>query len=248
MREDLKVLVRDHASYKRWEVRYQNALKLKRDGDDQKRPTPYEMTEEYRNRVTALLDQSGVWTDGISKQIGKAVHELPIWKEWAVAVKPMGELTIGYLEAYVDLDRASDSEGRVVVSKVWRFCGYGAPEDKRGERGKKRCYCAAIKTQLYQWGLSLEKLRNQNPSAYGAIYDGTKARLEQSDNVVEERKKNGSAEVAWKDARPGHRRDAAIRRAIKEMLKDYVKARAALEGRTVRPPYAEEYLGKKHCA
>jgi hypothetical protein len=204
--------------------------------------------------MTSLLDQSDEWTSGVANQIGKLVRSLPIWTEWAVAVKPLGELTIGYLEALVDLGIASDDQSRVVISKVWRFCGYGGPDDKTlvtvHPNGKKgRCYCAPLKTQLYQWGLSLEKQRNMHPSKYGEIYDGTKARYEQSENQVSEMKKGGkSVEVAWKDAKPGHRRDAAIRRAVKELVKDYVLARAALEGRTVRPAYAEEYLGRQHSA
>jgi len=245
IRARLHVLVRDHANYKRWETRYRNALKLKRDDEEQKRPTPYLITPEYKGRMEGLLAQSDAWTDEIVKEIAHLVHQLQIWTEWAIAVKPLGEITIAYLEALVDLEKASDDQGRVTISKVWRFCGYGPAEDK-GAFGKRK-YCAPLKSQLYQWGMSLEKLGSQCESKYHAIMLGIKERYANSDREVSERSKiNGAKMVAWKDARPGHRRNAAIRRAVKELLKDYVIARTALEGRIVRPPYGEEYLGRKH--
>lgn len=248
MNEELRVLVRDHTNYKRWETRYRNALKLKADGEEQKRPTEYNVTAEYKERMEGLLVQSGDWTEGLEKQIRKIVHALPIWKEWAKAVPGIGELSIGYLEAFVDLDKATDNQGRVVISKVWRFCGYGDPDDK-GKKGQKRNYVESLKTQLYTLGMSIEKTRNICESKYGAIYDGVKERYANSERVTSEKQKNGiHSVVAWKDARPGHRRNAAIRRTVKEILKDYVIVRSALEGRAVRPPYSEEYLGKRHSA
>jgi hypothetical protein len=245
IRARLKVLVRDYTHYKRWQTGYRNALKLKRDDEEQKRPTPYVLTPEYKQRMEGLLAQSDTWADEIKKEIADLAHQLPIWTEWAVAVKPMGEITIAYLEALVDLEEASDNQGRVVPGKVRRFCGYGPAEDKYAPG--KRKYCASLKSQLYQWGMSLEKLGESCESKYHAIYLGIKERYANSDREVLERSKiNGAKKIPWKDARPGHRRNAAIRRAVQEMLIDYVNARAALEGRKVRPPYAEEYLGKKH--
>jgi hypothetical protein len=247
IRAALRLLVRDHAHYKQWENRYGNALKLKRDGEEQKRPTPYTLTAEYKERMEGLLAQSGAWTDELDKQLAKLVHQLPIWREWAVNVKPLGPITIGYLEAYVDLAKASDEQGRVTISKVWRFCGYGPAEDK-GAPGKRK-YVEVLKSQLYQWGQSLEKLGAACESKYHAIYMGIKERYANSDREVNERSKaNGTKAVAWKDARPGHRRAAAIRRAVKELLKDYVITRSELEGRQVRPAYEEEYLGRRHSA
>lgn len=234
IRDTLRVLVKDHAHYKQWLTRYQNALKLKANGEAQKMPTEYHLTEEYRDRINVLLAQAETWTGQSARQIAVLVKQLPIWTEWAQGVCGIGEISIGYLEALVDLEKAS-KDGLVVVSKVWRFAGYGDPGDK-GAPGKRK-YCAALKTQLYQLGLSLEKSRTAHPSKYGEIYDGLKARLEQSERIVPEWGKNGKAEVAWKDAKPCHRRDAAIRRMVKEVLVDYVKARAALAGREVRKAY-----------
>lgn len=246
-REKLRTLVRDYTSYKKWAVRFGNALKIKANGEEQKRPTAYSMTEDYKAQLESWMDLGGERLSAVEKQIGQAVKALPIWTEWANGISGVGPLSIGYLEAYVDLDRAVNAEGLITISKVWRFCGYGAPEDRHGERGKKRCYVAALKAQLYTLGMSLEKTRNILGHKYGKMYDERKLRMENSDRIVEEVQKGGKVkEVAWKDAKPCHRRDDAIRRMIKEFLKDYVIARAALEGKTMRPPYSEEYLGKKH--
>ena len=208
IRSELRILTRDHANYKRWETRYRNALKLKRDNEEQKRLTPYLLTTEYKGRMEGLLLQSDAWTSGLEKQMAKLVHQLPIWREWAVNVKPLGEITIAYLEAYVDLDKALDVEGSVVISKVWRFCGYGSAEDK-GAPGLRK-YKATLKSQLYQWGdLSLRMQGATCESKYHAIFLGTKERYANSEReVIEQRKNKPSVMVPWKDARPGHRDSA----------------------------------------
>jgi len=52
----------------------------------------------------------------------------------------------------------------------------------------------------------------------------------------------------WKDEKEGHRARAANRYMVKMFLRDLYVAWRTLEGLEVRPPYQEEYLGKKHIA
>jgi len=72
-----------------------------------------------------------------------------------------------------------------------------------------------------------------------------KARLEQEFNGVASigNKDEGKA---WKDVSKGHRDNAAKRYMIKMFLKDLYVAWRTMEGLVVRPPYAEEFLGKVH--
>ncbi len=250
LREKLRPVVREHANYKQWLNKYKNALGIKADGEQQKIVNERSMTVEYRNWLNYKIQDVNERLHETEKSIRHLVKELSVWTEHYCNVKGIGEITIGYLEAYVDLDKALN-EGLVVISKVWRFCGYGDSRDHNLKRGEgKRKYCAPLCSQLYTTGMSLEKSRNTLGHKYGKIYDDTKNRLENSEVIVEERKPKkqggGTHEVMWKDGKPCHRRDAAIRRAIKEVLKDYTIIRAELEGREVRPPYSEEYLGRKH--
>ncbi|MFH1394928.1 MAG: helix-turn-helix transcriptional regulator [Candidatus Omnitrophota bacterium] len=74
-----------------------------------------------------------------------------------------------------------------------------------------------------------------------------KHRLENSDQITKEIKNGGQVvELPWKDTIPFHRDRAAKRKMIKDFLKDLYVVWRESEGLSVRPPYAEEYLGKKH--
>jgi len=77
-------------------------------------------------------------------------------------------------------------------------------------------------------------------------YDKYKNRLENSTNVVKERKGGKIIDVMWKDATPQHRNMAAKRYMIKMFLKDLYVIWRGFEGLPVRPSYQEEYLGHKH--
>lgn len=248
VRNALRTMTRDHTNYTRWVVRFGNALKLRSDGENQKRPTTYFMTESYRNNVTAWLDDAKRQRSLVENEIRRAVHRLPIWSEWAANTNGVGELTIAYLESYVDLDRATDANGLVVVSKVWSFCGYGDPEKWTNAEGK-RLFCAPVKKQLWTASDAVMKLRNTAPGPFSHIYDDLKNRLQNSDRIVQERVKGGKTrDVAWKDANGMHIENAVKRRISKEIIRQYTLTRAALEGRKVRPPYEEEHLNRRHSA
>jgi hypothetical protein len=79
------------------------------------------------------------------------------------------------------------------------------------------------------------------------FYYPYKARLEKEENVIEtygrERKDSGKK---WSEVSKSHRDMAAKRYMIKMFLKDLYVAWREIEGLPVRPPYEEEYLGKKH--
>jgi hypothetical protein len=89
-------------------------------------------------------------------------------------------------------------------------------------------------------------IKAQNSYAMEFYYP-YKNRLANSDKMTYETKKGGERiELKWKDCKLGHRDDAAKRYMIKMFLKDFYAAWREIEGLPVRPPYEEEYLGKKH--
>jgi hypothetical protein len=116
-------------------------------------------------------------------------------------------------------------------------------------------------------------ITGKSPYAFEHYYP-YKARLEQSDRLVKERRvvkeddeveedeagaesrvknkkqkpKTELVEVKWKDASRGHRDRAAQRKMIKAFLADLYVVWRKMEGLPVRPPYSEEFLGKKHAS
>lgn len=247
LRLKLKPLVSEHTHYKKWENRYLNALGKKRTGD-QKITDERSVTVDYRNYLNSQLIEVQLFLKETEKSIKNIVEQLPIWTEYYTNEPGIGYLTIGYLEAKVDLEKAT-SNGLVVISKVWRHCGYGNSQDKFPGKGNYRKFDKGLKSQLYTTGLSLMKSRNIIGHKYGAFYDNRRNRTSNSQQLVKEYQKGGGIkEVMWKDAQKQHQMDDAIRIMIKEVLKDYVIVRAQLEGRCVRDPYSEEYLGIKHSA
>ena len=75
-----------------------------------------------------------------------------------------------------------------------------------------------------------------------------KTRLEQETNKVMHYSGGKTELTAWKDVSAGHRDRAALRYMTKQFLQDLYAAWRKIEGLPVRPPYAEEYLGKVHVA
>ncbi len=248
LREKLNPLVLEHTRYKRWLTKFENALGVKRNGEQQKIVNERSLTVGYRNWMNFKIDEVGELLSETEKSIKNIVKELPTWTEHYCNVKGIAHLTIGYLEAKVDLEIATKN-GKVVISKVQRHCGYGNSEDRQPGKGNKRQFDKGLKTQIYTTGLSLMQSRNTIGHKYGIFYDNRRTRTSNSEKLVKENQKGGGVkEVMWKDAKKQHQMDDAIRIMLKEVIKDYVLIRAELEGRKVRPPYAEEYLGKKHSA
>ena len=89
-------------------------------------------------------------------------------------------------------------------------------------------------------------VKTQNDYALEFYYP-YKNRLENSEKMTLETKKGGKRiDLMWKDCTKGHRNDAALRKMMKEFLKDVYTNWRKIEGLSVRVPYAEEYLGKIH--
>ena len=85
---------------------------------------------------------------------------------------------------------------------------------------------------------------------YCQMYFDYKLRLaNEKATVMEVQKKGeGARPVEWCAAKPAHRDRAAKRYMVKMFLADLYAAWRPLHGLNVRPPYKNEYLGKRHAA
>lgn len=245
VREELKSIVRERRNYMKWEQRYRLAMKVKKNGESMSLPDgqSYTVSDGYRAFLEAGLSNAEAYRKKYEKELFSLVHELPVWEYYYAAKPGIGEITIAYLEALVDLDRATNDRGQVVPSKVKRFCGY-AGDLTNGVKGKKRPYCQDLKIQLRQMADSMVKGRNgtcnNEPSEFGVLYDDYRHRLDTSERLVEEKAKNQPAKlVPWKDTKASHRYNASLRYIVEKMLIEYVKIRCEIEGRECRPPYGE---------
>ena len=181
-----------------------------------------------------------------SRLLTKTVKDLasvdPLAKA-ALGVIGVGEVTIGYCMAYIDLNKARHA------SSLWKYAGLDKPShkryevDKEEEKIKGRGGNKSLRTSLFTMASSQEK---NMKGAYRPVYDQVKTRLSISDKIVSSRNTQGKlVEVAWKDAKPYHRQGAALRAIMKHFLADYWFVGRTVLGLPTSPLYAEAILGKE---
>jgi hypothetical protein len=92
--------------------------------------------------------------------------------------------------------------------------------------------------QKHKNGIPFMELKPHLAGQYG--------RYDLSEKLTNERRKGEIIQIPWKDTTPKHREFAARRAMMKAFLRDVYVNWRTIEGLEVRPPYAEEYLGKVH--
>jgi len=180
----------------------------------------------------------------VTKKVEKEVKNLAKVNPFVAtirAVSGIGDITVAYCLVYIILEKAPH------VSSLWKYAGLHAPSHKRypkkGESTKGGGGNKALRTALWNMANSQEK---NMKGAYRPIYDQVKARLAQSDKIVETRNTQGVlVKVPWKEAKPCHRQGAAKRAVMKHFLADYWYVGRTLAGLPTNPPYAEAILGKE---
>lgn len=152
----------------------------------------------------------------------------------ALAVSGVGPVTIAYLTAYVDLEKARHA------SSLWAYVGYDKPSWNRYEKGVKGGGNKTLRTVLYNTECAMMK----GTGPYREVYDRVKTRLALSEKIVKSRNTQGHlVEVAWKDAKPSHRHGAALRFVGKTFLADYWFVGRTLLGLPTDDLYVKEHLG-----
>ena len=242
----LGINVRAYYDYQDERVRLDGRLGQKKSGETKKKAPPRDPV--LLMYLQSRRDEIYKFEEGLEKEITWMVRDHPLWKLFLTNVKGCGPVMAAVIISQFDIHKAT------MVSNLVSFAGL-APGKDRKVKGKKRSYNQFLKNKLC--GVLSSSFLKCKSVPYSGYYYQYKIRLENSDRKVEERlraadrakkkyKGQTTRVVKWKDAYPGHRHDASIRKMIKEFLKDLYVSWREIEGLPVREPYAEEYLGKVH--
>lgn len=163
----------------------------------------------------------------------------------ALGVRSIGEMTVAYCIAYIDLDKqpTEGNHGSQHASCLWAYAGLDKPGHEgytKGEAGggKKALRCAL-------WNMAESQVKGRGP--YRAVYDNAKKRKANSEVIVKSRNTQGKwVECAWKDTKPSHRHGHALRIIMKHFLADYWFVGRTLRGLPTDPLYVEALLGHTH--
>ena len=266
-RDIIRILVRAREDFQGMRKRMDNRIGRKADGDEQDREKlpAREFEPEDAMQFSEIADEARKQEAAIEKKLLAACKAMPAYP-WLKSVKGVGTIAMGHILGWIDIYKAT------TVSKIWQYAGMnpGMVIAKKRVENKDGTFSAVPTTALIRGdrlapGYIAPFNKQLRTALLGVMGDGfikaqntycmehyypVKARLEQSDNTVEEVKKAGAkaAPVAWKDAKKAHRHRAAIRKMVKAFLQDFYVAARTAHGLPVRPPYAEEYLGKVHQA
>jgi len=167
----------------------------------------------------------------------KTIREEDPLVDAAMDIKGIGPMSVAYLTAYVDLEKAQH------CSSVWAYVGYDKASHERYTKnvpggGNKR-----LRTALYRTADSMMKTRG----AYRDVYDRRKLKTANSVKVVKTRNTKGVlVELPWKDAKPCHRHGDAMRVMMKHFLRDYWLVGRLLRGLPISEPYVQAHLGHEH--
>jgi hypothetical protein len=257
-----KILVRAYYDYQRERIRLDGMIGRKKNGEA-KKGVP-ERDESILLELISRRDDLEKFEADTLKSIAKHVHTHPLWESFLFHVKGCGEGMAAVILNEFDITKAA------TVSNLWSFAGLapGMVPGKKVEVNKKTKERTFVATDTlvradkrtagfvcpFNQFLRAKLCGVLGPSflraksmPYSMYYYNEKTRLENSDVLVKETMLGGKVkEVPWREAARDHRHKAAIRKMVKEFLKDLYVAWRTLEGLPVRKPYEEEYLGRKH--
>jgi len=123
--------------------------------------------------LNVLLNRFAEIEKDITKQMGKAVKQHPVWP-WLSGVKGLGPKLSTKLLGLIPEDISSFT----TVSKLWRYAGLAVIDGKaeRPKKGEKLHYNIRLKTTMYLIGMSMIKTK----SPYKLVYDRAKAYYQQT--------------------------------------------------------------------
>ncbi len=125
----------------------------------------------------AVLFLSG-WHDEIDKRMSssegylqrkvqKLLNDEPLWADWLVDVRGIGPCLAGGIMAWLDPAKAPHR------SSFWKYAGLAVinGEQEKRRRGEKIAYVPKLKTMCWKIGESFVKQTTPTPSAYRALYE-----------------------------------------------------------------------------
>ena len=232
--EELKTLIdgREHLM-KTMNGSNNRVLAIERNVDKLDEPT----IEFLKENAKLLKSQIGKQNRRIKKHL-KSMN-MPII-DAAIGVRGIGEITVAYILAYVDINKAR------YASSVWAYVGYDKASHERKQKGVSGGGNQNLRTQLFATSGSIIKSKGTaNPCLYAEIYVNAKRDYEVSNKITKTRVagKTGNHEMAWKDVAPLHRHHASIRKMMKHYLADFWYVWRTLEGLETPMLYPEAKLG-----
>ena len=217
-----------------------------------------------------VADEARKQEKSIEKKLKDVLKRFPIYTNWLIHIKGIGEIAAGRIIGEYNIEEAS------TVSKMWQFTGLNPgmvigkkrvkPTDYKESMGKIIGSIGEDHVVLTDELVRGDKLtpsfispfnKRLRTAMVGVLADGFikakapyaleyyypyKMRLSQEQNEI-----NGE-DKKWCDVSKGRRDRAAKRYMIKNFLKDLYAAWRNMEGLPIREPYAEEYLEKRHAA
>lgn len=258
------MLVRSRQDFQFIRKALDNRIGRKADGSDQN-VTERAFDADDLKAFAAIADAAKKQEADIEKQLKKVLKRFPIYTAWLKDVKGVGTIAAATIISEFDIHEAT------TVSKMWQYAGLnpGMVRGKKRKENKDGSFSLLLTETMIRGdkmtsGFVAPFNKNLRTALCGVLADGFikaqapyaldhyypyKERLAASENVTSEIRKAGAKpeQIAWKDAKKGHRDRAAKRFMIKAFLRDLYNAWRELEGLEVRPPYQEEYLGHRHA-
>jgi hypothetical protein len=230
-RNSFRLVAREFYDTQRERLRLDGLLGQKKDGSSKKGvperdPAMLMIVEERQKQIAAYEGE-------LFKELVRQVHKMPLWKEFLSKVKGCGETMAAVIISEFDIEKAP------TVSNLWSFAGLAPGKDRR-VKGEKSPFNGFLRSKLCGvLGPSFLKCK----SPYSNYYYGMKMRLESKGWGMPSKNPTDPDRPC-----AGHQHKAANRYMVKMFLKDLYIAWRTMEGLLVRPPYQEEYLGKRHSA
>ena len=228
-KQSLQILTRAYYDYQNERIALDGQIGRKKDGSFKKN-TP-DRDEELLLFLMARRKDIMKMEEALAKDIAKAIHLLPLWKDFLFHVKGCGEGMAAVIITQFDIHKAP------TVSNMWSFAGLAPGKDRR-VKGQKCTYNQFLRAKLC--GVLGSSFLKQN-SSYREFYDNMRNRLESEGWGMDSKNPTDK-----KKPKAGHQHKAATRYMVKMFLKDLYVAWRTLEGLPVREPYQEQYLGHKH--
>jgi len=247
----LSVAVKSYYDYQKQAIALSNRMKLKKDGTQQEIPEnqKWVISKSDMEFFNTVYENEKQQMKEIEKYIHRKLKEYPVYTEFLVNVKGVGDLMSAVIVDQFDINKAT------TVSKMWQFAGLNPGtvmgKKKKGDeiiitdtlvRGDR--LTPGFLSPFNQWlrtkligVLAGSFIKSQSPYALEYYYP-YKTRLEQSEKKI--------GDKMWSEESKGHRDNAAKRYMVKMFIKDLYVAWRTLEGLEVRPSYQEEYLGHIH--
>jgi len=271
----VRMLVRAREDFQDMRKKMDNRIGRKADGTDQELTEARAFNRDDLLMFTTIADNCREQEKEIGKMLKKTLKRFPVYTEYLLHVKGVGEIAAGWIIGEFDIEKAT------TVSKMWQFAGLNPGSvqgskaidkskykpsmgeivkeytTKKGEEKYLVLTSEMIKADKLTEGFTSPFNKNLRTALVGVLADGFIK--QQNYYAMEfyypykarlEQEENTvlhvSKDAAWKEVSKGHRDRAAKRYMIKMFIKDLYAAWREIEGLPVREPYQVEYLGHKH--